>query len=143
MAYQSFNYTPIDPATDNAATAFDTVDKNNICMIDGLIASGGTAFVGMLDWDYKAYEPAGTYPPADPQHPIQETWTRKSDTDDIVRLTHAWSGDNKTQTVFEKTVNGGTLWEPMDYGVRTLGKLTYTYSVVVGSTDVVIATTWS
>jgi len=138
MAYQDFNYTAVAPATDTPAQAFDHVDKNDIAVLDALIAGHG-----MLDWDHQIQEPSGTYPPVDPAHPARIIATRNSDTNYKLRATLTWSGDKNTAVVYEKTTNGGTLWEAMGVTARPLGKVTFTYSAVAGYETFVIASTWS
>lgn len=139
MAYTFYDYTPIAPATDTFSDACQHLDENDLAIMDAMIAGN----FGMIGWSMAVYQPAGTYPPADPAHPAEIVATREDDTNYKIKAAIAWSGDKVTSVAFSKTLNGGTSWDYMGDTTNPNGTVTYTYSSVSGYETYIIAASWS
>lgn len=135
MAYTPFDYAAVS-GTDNPLTNLQAVEANMVAALDALI-SGNNVF----GWNKRIYQPAGTYPPTDPKTPAQAVATLASNTNIQIRATYTWSGNKISNIVFEKTLDGGSNWDPMGDTSWPLGKVTFTYHATY--TTYPIDLTWS
>lgn len=129
MAYTDIDTTLPDPSTQSISDFGSSVRANVEGLLDILVASMSVN-VPVPGWTMAVT--TGTY-----ALPTVLTYTKYGDTNKKVRVTRTYDGSNRLSTVtIEKTLNGGTNWDFVDF--NGANKLTWAYD---GSTTNVVSIT--